>query len=76
MVFPLHHKSLYLSSVTKGEILPTEVTDDSRRQGVAQHVDHGPEPVTMETKISAKCSKLNKGAKLEIYGKGFKFDGF
>lgn len=70
------NKTLYLSSVPEGEILPAEVSDDSRRQGITQHVDHGPEPVTMETKISAKCSKLSKGAKLEIGGKSFKFDGY
>lgn len=58
MCFPSTRKALYLSSVAEGEILPTEVSDDSRRQGVAQHVDHGPEPVATETKITAKSSEL------------------
>lgn len=44
-------KTSYLSSITEGEIFPTEVIDDSRRQGVAQHVDHGPKPVAIETGI-------------------------
>lgn len=60
-------KTLYLSSITEGEILSTEMSYDSRRQSVAQHVDHGPEPVAMETKIPAQGSQLHKGAKLKIY---------
>lgn len=65
-------QTLYLSSVAEGEILPTEVSDDPRRQGVAQHVDHGPEPVAMETETSAQCSGLSKGGKIQ----NFKINGF
>lgn len=39
----------YLSFSAEGEIFPTEVSDDSRRQSVAQDVDHGPKPVAAET---------------------------
>lgn len=42
-------KCLHLSSLAEREIFPTQVSDDSSCQGVAQNIDHGPEPVTMET---------------------------
>lgn len=39
----------YLSFSAEGEIFPTEVSDDSSCQSVAQDVDHGPKPVAAET---------------------------
>lgn len=39
----------YLSCSSEGEVFPTEVGDDSRRQSVAQNIDHSPKPVAAET---------------------------
>lgn len=48
MFQPNDRRCCYLSGSTEGEIFPTEVGDDSRRQSVAQDVDHGPKPVAAE----------------------------
>lgn len=48
----------HLSSSTQGEIFPTQVCDDSCRQGVPEDVDHGPEPVPAGTEDTTSDSKL------------------
>lgn len=51
------YRKPYLSGSAEGEVLPTEVSDDPGRQGVAQDVDHGPKPVAMETKGMKKLRR-------------------
>lgn len=63
-----HSGSPYLSGVAEGEIFPTEVIDDSCRQGVAQHVDHGPEPVAMVTEQEVSEETQPNVSKAEVRG--------
>lgn len=52
----------YLSGSAEGKVFPTEVSDDSCRQSVAQDIDHGPKPVSVETGRTRKPREAGSGS--------------